>query len=158
MLNLLSTMGIIAHNAAVVNSFFEIFQKESDFFAAHAVDRHYAVNTNTNGATICPHRKPSVRRYVPPLKNSARRYHPHRTAFTAHQSATNGAKNKKAPAMQVLFCGGKSGIRTHGALLTHTRFPIVRLRPAQPSFHDGDYYTISERACQYILQKNSETN
>ena len=54
MLNLLSTMGIIAHNAAVVNSFFEIFQKESDFFAAHAVDRHYAVNINTNDAKICP--------------------------------------------------------------------------------------------------------
>ena len=29
---------------------------------------------------------------------------------------------------------GKRGIRTLGALLTHTRFPVVRLRPAQPSF------------------------
>ncbi len=28
-----------------------------------------------------------------------------------------------------LACGGEGGIRTHGALLTHTRFPIVPLRP-----------------------------
>ncbi len=27
------------------------------------------------------------------------------------------------------WIGGRSGIRTHGALLTHTRFPSVRLKP-----------------------------
>ena len=26
-------------------------------------------------------------------------------------------------------CGGESGIRTHGTLLTYTRFPSVRLKP-----------------------------
>ncbi len=31
--------------------------------------------------------------------------------------------------------GGKRGIRTLERVLTVTRFPIVRLRPAQPSFH-----------------------
>ena len=31
--------------------------------------------------------------------------------------------------------GGKRGIRTLGAFIGHTRFPVVRLRPAQPSFH-----------------------
>ena len=31
--------------------------------------------------------------------------------------------------------GGKRGIRTLGTLLTYTRVPVVRLRPAQPSFH-----------------------
>ena len=33
----------------------------------------------------------------------------------------------------VLFCGGERGIRTLGTGLPHTRFPVVRLRPAQPS-------------------------
>ena len=36
--------------------------------------------------------------------------------------------------MELLF-GGKRGIRTLGAFIGHTRFPVVRLRPAQPSFH-----------------------
>ena len=36
---------------------------------------------------------------------------------------------------RTFFKSGKRGIRTLGALLTHTRFPVVRLRPAQPSFH-----------------------
>ncbi len=36
--------------------------------------------------------------------------------------------------MGILFLvGGERGIRTLEALLTLTRFPIVRLRPAQPS-------------------------
>ena len=34
------------------------------------------------------------------------------------------------------FCyGGKTGIRTLEAVLALTRFPVVRLRPTQPSFH-----------------------
>ena len=38
---------------------------------------------------------------------------------------------KKAPAESAgAFCfGGASGIRTRGGLLTHTRFPGVRLKP-----------------------------
>gem|GEM_PF-6393057 len=32
--------------------------------------------------------------------------------------------------------GGKGGIRTLGGVLAHTRFPVVRLRPAQPPFHN----------------------
>ena len=35
----------------------------------------------------------------------------------------------------VKIFGGKRGIRTLGTLLTYTRVPVVRLRPAQPSFH-----------------------
>ena len=35
-----------------------------------------------------------------------------------------------------LFACGKRGIRTLERVLAVTRFPIVRLRPAQPSFHD----------------------
>ena len=31
--------------------------------------------------------------------------------------------------------GGKGGIRTLGRVLADTRFPVVRLRPAQPSLH-----------------------
>ena len=33
------------------------------------------------------------------------------------------------------FYGGKTGIRTLEAVLALTRFPVVRLRPTQPSFH-----------------------
>ena len=33
------------------------------------------------------------------------------------------------------FFGGERGIRTLGGVLAHTRFPVVRLRPAQPSLH-----------------------
>ena len=33
------------------------------------------------------------------------------------------------------FFGGEGGIRTRETLLTPTRFPVVRLRPAQPPLH-----------------------
>ena len=33
------------------------------------------------------------------------------------------------------LCGGKKGIRTLEGFMGPTRFPVVRLRPAQPSFH-----------------------
>ena len=45
------------------------------------------------------------------------------------------ADTKKAVPVWVLLFGGKRGIRTLGAFIGHTRFPVVRLRPAQPSFH-----------------------
>ena len=41
---------------------------------------------------------------------------------------------KKEP-LGLLFCGGESGIRTHGTLEAYTRFPIVLLRPARTSLH-----------------------
>ena len=34
-----------------------------------------------------------------------------------------------------LFSGGERGIRTLERVLAVTRFPVVRLRPAQPSLH-----------------------
>ena len=41
---------------------------------------------------------------------------------------------RKAPTKSlVLFFGGERGIRTLGRVLADTRFPVVRLRPAQPS-------------------------
>ncbi len=47
------------------------------------------------------------------------------------------------------ICGGERGIRTLGTVLAFTRFPIVRLRPAQPSLHNGvsslDFYIISQK-------------
>ena len=44
-------------------------------------------------------------------------------------------RTERANARSVLFFGGKRGIRTLGGFMAHTRFPVVRLRPAQPSFH-----------------------
>ena len=48
--------------------------------------------------------------------------------------------------------GGKRGIRTLERVLAVTRFPIVRLRPAQPSFHI--YLTM---ILYHILRKMSST-
>ena len=43
-------------------------------------------------------------------------------------------KNKEQPYWAApCFYGGESEIRTHGTVLAFTRFPVVRLRPAQPS-------------------------
>ena len=41
---------------------------------------------------------------------------------------------KKDIRLDVLFYGGKGGIRTLERVLAVTRFPVVRLRPAQPPF------------------------
>ena len=41
---------------------------------------------------------------------------------------------KKDIQSDVLFYGGKGGIRTLERVLAVTRFPVVRLRPAQPPF------------------------
>ena len=40
------------------------------------------------------------------------------------------------------FFGGEIGIRTLDAVSVHTRFPVVRLRPTQPSLHaqEGVYH------------------
>ena len=38
----------------------------------------------------------------------------------------------------VFFFGGETGIRTLETLTTPTRFPVVRLRPTQPSLHSAD--------------------
>ena len=40
------------------------------------------------------------------------------------------------------FVGGEREIRTLGRVLAYTRFPVVRLRPAQPSLR-ADYGIIS---------------
>ena len=43
-------------------------------------------------------------------------------------------QKQKEPTVWTLFVfGGESEIRTHGTVLAFTRFPVVRLRPAQPS-------------------------
>ena len=54
-------------------------------------------------------------------------------------------KTKKAPTRVLFRFGGERGIRTLGTVLAFTRFPIVRLRPAQPSLHLLDFYIISQK-------------
>ena len=54
------------------------------------------------------------------------------------------------------FFGGKRGIRTLGAFIGHTRFPVVRLRPAQPSFHNGFCCVHSTRKCLIIISGRSK--
>ena len=49
-------------------------------------------------------------------------------------------KKTAVPELPETACfSGQRGIRTLEALLTLTRFPVVRLRPAQPSVHDKKY-------------------
>ena len=65
--------------------------------------------------------------------------------------------NKKSdPTMWDHFFGGKRGIRTLGAFIGHTRFPVVRLRPAQPSFHNGFCCVHSTRKCLIIISGRSK--
>ena len=46
----------------------------------------------------------------------------------------NSPISKNHPQKKVVFTyGGERGIRTLDGVLAHTRFPVVRLRPAQPS-------------------------
>ena len=49
-------------------------------------------------------------------------------------------------------CGGKRGIRTLERVLAVTRFPIVRLRPAQPSFHDFNILSYPRRIVKNFFQ------
>ena len=65
----------------------------------------------------------------------------HRRVFTRRTDMGTGFRipfypfrNKKGHPMDVLFYGGKGGIRTLERVLAVTRFPVVRLRPAQPPF------------------------
>ena len=70
----------------------------------------------------------------------------HRTVFAAETSFLLPAAfeslsfqfiKKVTPLGGITFLAEKRGIRTLGAFIGHTRFPVVRLRPAQPSFHNG---------------------
>ena len=49
-------------------------------------------------------------------------------------------------------CGGKRGIRTLERVLAVTRFPIGRLRPAQPSFHDFNILSYPRRIVKNFFQ------
>ena len=89
----------------------------------------------------------------------------HRTVFTAESplllpahsnpSLSNSIK-KVTPLCGITFFGGKRGIRTLGAFIGHTRFPVVRLRPAQPSFHNGFCCVHSTRKCLIIISGRSK--
>ena len=89
----------------------------------------------------------------------------HRTVFTAESPLllpahsnpplSNSIK-KVTPLCGITFFGGKRGIRTLGAFIGHTRFPVVRLRPAQPSFHNGFCCVHSTRKCLIIISGRSK--
>ena len=64
-------------------------------------------------------------------------------------------KKQKHPTKSGVFCfGGKRGIRTLGTVLAFTRFPVVRLRPAQPSFHIK-FKRFSLVLCNYIIPNST---
>ncbi len=44
-------------------------------------------------------------------------------------------KTPSVETLQTAIYGGQGGIRTLDTLLTYTRVPVVRLRPAQPPVH-----------------------
>ncbi len=55
---------------------------------------------------------------------------------------------KKHPNRDAFCIGGQRGIRTLERVLAVTRFPVVRLRPAQPSVHNIKYYNSNITKCQ----------
>ena len=60
---------------------------------------------------------------------------PHKWDFFRHRRISLKKAHIVLVDKCVLFSGGERGIRTLGTGLPHTRFPVVRLRPAQPSLH-----------------------
>ena len=58
----------------------------------------------------------------------------HRTTLTNFLSSIPEEKNRRRPE-SLRRPGAERGIRTLERVLTVTRFPIVRLRPTQPSLH-----------------------
>ena len=72
----------------------------------------------------------------PPRTASGRARCPERYPFLGFESHYVFHQNKIPTRLGGYFvCGGERGIRTLGTVLAFTRFPIVRLRPAQPSLH-----------------------
>ena len=79
----------------------------------------------------------------------------HRDVFARSPGTDSSSKRVRMPRSEqhkqkqhrycgaAFVCGGERGIRTLGTVLAFTRFPIVRLRPAQPSLHLLDFYIIS---------------
>ena len=67
----------------------------------------------------------------------------------------NSIKNPADNNRQDFLFGGEKGIRTPERVLAVTRFPIVRLRPAQPSLHN----CLKQRKLLYyiLLKKSSKT-
>ena len=56
------------------------------------------------------------------------------TEIIEYFSQNNAKENSLEPSgFKRVSLGGESEIRTHGTVLAFTRFPVVRLRPAQPS-------------------------
>ena len=71
----------------------------------------------------------------------------HRTILTNFLSSLPEEKNRRRPE-SLRRPGAERGIRTLERVLTVTRFPIVRLRPAQPSVHNIRYYNSTHSKCQ----------
>ena len=78
------------------------------------------------------------------------------SAAGSFESLTFQFNKKVTPLCGITFFGGKRGIRTLGAFIGHTRFPVVRLRPAQPSFHNGSCCVHSTRKCLIIISGRSK--
>ena len=66
---------------------------------------------------------------------TAELFHMAKPYFTRRRRISLKKAHICLPDKCVLFSGGERGIRTLVRVLTETRFPVVRLRPAQPSLH-----------------------
>ena len=72
---------------------------------------------------------------------------------TSRPCFSRTTEKQKATAFAVAFYfGGERGIRTLERVLAVTRFPIVRLRPAQPSFHDFNILSYPRRIVKNFFQ------
>ena len=86
--------------------------------------------------------------------HAASRRHKSR-AFVTCAVVLSLSEKEKATRSGCFFFFGKGGIRTLGWVLANTRFPVVRLRPAQPPFRKP-CYSISRflENCNTFFNKN----
>ena len=116
-------------NKAVIFHYLSTFQKILDFSRVFCYCR-LSDNSNLGAEQSTP--RNGVRRPSPPDKEDEK------NLGTAYAAPRNG---------------GERGIRTLGTVLAFTRFPVVRLRPAQPSLR---VYNTSNNCSAFFIvsQKN----
>ena len=116
------------------------------------------IQIKQNPDAICVQAQPGSLRYPSPKNSPPDCFYSWNSVSAAgsFESLSFQFDKKSDPTGWDHFFGGKRGIRTLGAFIGHTRFPVVRLRPAQPSFHNGSCCVHSTRKCLIIISGRSK--
>ncbi len=105
---------------------------------------------------ICQNRNTVVRLTAKEAKRSAEPHHIVCYIITNQQKCQGlfnfDVENKQEThCFHSGFCGGEKEIRTLVGVLAQTRFPVVRLRPTQPSLHRLIQFNTRLSKCQYFF-------